>query len=636
MKLLRTLILSALLLVPGVLAACQSGAMAGVPLEGTTWVLESYKDGSGTHQALDRTEVTLNFNKQEQQMGGNAGCNHYGGTYELQGNKLKLLEVTSTLMACIDEAVMNQETAYLKALSKAEEYKIEDGVLTLTGGGFEIKFKEKTLTTTTTTTSTLPDVNPLAKTFWRLVSYTGETGAHTALEQTDVTLNFDAGKNQFGGVAGCNQYGGEYTIKGSALTTGSIYQTEMYCNDEAVMQQERDYLEALQDAEQFEIDGDTLTITGGGWTLKFEKYAEVVNPLAGTSWVLVSYCGEMGTRQALDTTEVTLIFEREEERLGGLAGCNDYGAEYTVNGTNITLNGLYQTKKACTGEGIMEQEQHYLEALKEAESFEIDGDTLTITGGGWKSDFERQTGDTPEETGPLAGTSWTLVSYADGTVTNSVIEGTEVTLIFWEQDNRLGGSAGCNEYGAPYAVDGSSLTLTDNIVQTLKLCADEAVMEQESSFLRALQAAEKFVIEDDTLTITGGGWTLEFSADSGSATASLVGPAWMLVSYTGESGFHQALESVTVTLTFTKEGWFSGNAGCNYYGGKYKAGDTELTIEDMTLTLMLCQDEAVMEQEDNYVKALSSGESYTLDGNKLTITGGGWTLEFEWAGTIVG
>lgn len=392
MRTVLSLALLALVLSSGMLAACQSGAVVNMELEGVLWVLESYTDESGEHQALNGTEVTLSFNKQEQHLGGNAGCNHYGGGYELQGNKLILNDVTATLMGCLDEAVMDQEQAYLKAFSKVEEYKIEDGTLILTGGGFEIRYKEKTVTTTTTNTSTLPDVNPLAKTFWRLVSYTDEAGTHAALEQTDITLNFDAQKNQFEGIAGCNQYGGEYTLNGSALTTGSIFQTEMYCNDEAVMQQERDYLQALQAAEQFEIDSNTLTITGGSWTLEFERYpAEAVNPLAGTNWVLASYSGEMGTRQALETAPVTLIFEGTENSLGGIAGCNQYSARYEAGEGSFAITGpIIQTKKACTGEGVMEQEQHYLEALGAAQAYLIENDTLTITGGGWTLEFVRQ------------------------------------------------------------------------------------------------------------------------------------------------------------------------------------------------------------------------------------------------------
>ena len=119
-----------------------------------------------------------------------------------------------------------------------------------------------------------PEEASLAGVTWGLVSYSNETGTHTALEDIDVTLNFDMEEKSLGGSAGCNLYGGDYTVDGSSLTIHSIFNTEMYCMTEGVMEQERDYLQALAMAASFDVDGDTLTITGGGWTLEFRKLAD--------------------------------------------------------------------------------------------------------------------------------------------------------------------------------------------------------------------------------------------------------------------------------------------------------------------------------------------------------------------------
>ncbi len=109
----------------------------------------------------------------------------------------------------------------------------------------------------------------------------------------------------------------------------------------------------------------------------------------------------------------------------------------------------------------------------------------------------------------LEGITWLLTSCTGDMGTREVLDNTEVTLVFGTQAGQLGGFAGCNHYGAPYEIDGSNLTLTDNITQTLILCSEE-IMEQENNFLEALKAAETFILEDDNLTITGGGWTLSF------------------------------------------------------------------------------------------------------------------------------
>jgi heat shock protein HslJ len=114
----------------------------------------------------------------------------------------------------------------------------------------------------------------LAGVTWELTSYSDETGTHPVLEDTEVTLNFNIEEKSLGGSAGCNLYGGDYTIDGSSLTVQSVFHTEMYCMTEGVMEQESDYLKALGTAETFDVDGDTLTITGSGGTINFKEKAD--------------------------------------------------------------------------------------------------------------------------------------------------------------------------------------------------------------------------------------------------------------------------------------------------------------------------------------------------------------------------
>lgn len=116
--------------------------------------------------------------------------------------------------------------------------------------------------------------NVLANTRWRLVSF-GEPGAETpVVEGSTVTLEFGAG-GQVGGSGGCNSYGGQYQVQDSAVSFSEIVSTLMACADERVMQQEQQYLAALQLAGQFELAGQRLTIqyNGGRGVLNFEPAA---------------------------------------------------------------------------------------------------------------------------------------------------------------------------------------------------------------------------------------------------------------------------------------------------------------------------------------------------------------------------
>ncbi len=94
-------------------------------LNGTKWQL--------THLAgqpvLTETKVTLNLD--DGKLGGNDGCNSYGGSYSSQGNTIKVgSDIFSTMMYC-NEQIQTQTNAYYDALLKAESFKLASGKLSL-------------------------------------------------------------------------------------------------------------------------------------------------------------------------------------------------------------------------------------------------------------------------------------------------------------------------------------------------------------------------------------------------------------------------------------------------------------------------------------------------------------------------
>lgn len=105
---------------------------------------------------------------------------------------------------------------------------------------------------------------------WVLESY-GEPGnLQAVLEETQVTATFESAEHQVRGSAGCNSYFGEYEITGNKLTINSVGSTEMYCIEpEGVMEQETEYLEALQSASNYEIVDGKLRIYSEEYVLFF-------------------------------------------------------------------------------------------------------------------------------------------------------------------------------------------------------------------------------------------------------------------------------------------------------------------------------------------------------------------------------
>jgi putative lipoprotein len=92
------------------------------------------------------------------------------------------------------------------------------------------------------------------------------------IDSSRVTLNFDADGRLYGR-ASCNRYSGAYEINGDRLSVGQTAATLMACAP-ALNNQERRFLDVLQDARSFDIDdtGKLIIRAASGETL--EAYAE--------------------------------------------------------------------------------------------------------------------------------------------------------------------------------------------------------------------------------------------------------------------------------------------------------------------------------------------------------------------------
>lgn len=97
-------------------------------LANTSWVLKSYGDPNAPTEALPGAQVTLQFDDAGA-AGGSSGCNSYGGMYKQEGSTVAFSEVVSTLMACTDAGVMDQEQRYLGALQSTAEFELSGDTL---------------------------------------------------------------------------------------------------------------------------------------------------------------------------------------------------------------------------------------------------------------------------------------------------------------------------------------------------------------------------------------------------------------------------------------------------------------------------------------------------------------------------
>ena len=239
-----------------VVAACSAtGGASGVAggtggtIDGTSWALKTY-DVSGTATAVPTgTRVDARF--ADGKVSGFAGCNVYNATATISGASIKVGPAATTQMAC-DPDKTALEAAYLGNLAKATTFTASSDSLTMFDSGAKAILVYAAAA-----------ANPLEGS-WDVTGYNnGNQAVVSPVPGSKLTAVFTA--DQVSGSAGCNDYSGGYTLDGTTLKIGPLAATRRACADQAVNDQEQQFLTALQDATTFSQSGNivTLKVAGG-------------------------------------------------------------------------------------------------------------------------------------------------------------------------------------------------------------------------------------------------------------------------------------------------------------------------------------------------------------------------------------
>jgi heat shock protein HslJ len=182
--------------------------------------------------------------------------------------------------------------------------------------------------------------------------------------------------------------------------------------------------------------------------------------------------------------------------------------------------------------------------------------------------------------GSLAGKVWVLESLNNA----SPVENTTITAEF-TPDGKVSGSGGCNSYSGGYRASANSIQF-EPVASTMMAC-DQPIMDQEQAYFQALNAAKRFSIQGDQLTLsdTDGTALASFQAQS----QSLEGTSWEVISYNnGKQAVTGALAGTELSADFGKDGSVSGFAGCNNYSGTFQTDADKITISPLVSTMMFC------------------------------------------------
>lgn len=205
----------------------------------------------------------------------------------------------------------------------------------------------------------------------------------------------------------------------------------------------------------------------------------------------------------------------------------------------------------------------------------------------------------------------TAIADEDGELV-PVIEETSPDIHF--EEDQVSGDGSCNRFFGPYEASGGGDLSFGELATTLMACLD-ALMDQEQSFLIALDSVDAYSIAGGVLEMRAAGQVVAlFEA----IPTSLANTEWRLVALNnGKEAVVSVLADTEVTATFTEDGTLAGSSGCNTYRATWTTEDDALQIGPAMGTKKMCAGDGVMEQEARYLEVLGLVTNYRMDASSL-------------------
>ena len=395
---------------------------------------------------------------------------------------------------------------------------------------------------------------------------------------TEITAIFDEA-GTLSGSAGCNGYSASYTADGEKITVGPAASTRKFCAEpEGIMDQESQYLMALENAAVYTIDGRSLEIrdaNGAG-----VAYYELLD-------------------QTAETADGGVVIDNTIPETPQGVGESGAGTAVPAEITSALANASYPLDYTGTGSVQLEDGE-----FRQAAGADSAADIVTRLAG------HTAVGETAAG-GRLVATI--LVSQTGGT-------GTFYDLVAMQETAGELGEPAATYLGDRIVIN--SLTIVDG-----QIVVDMVVQGPEDPFCcptqavvqtYALQGAELVQISSE---ITG---TVESQPQE---TAPITGIVWKW------QELLSPVEQISIdspekyTVEFQDDGTLDVTADCNVGGGTYEVDGQSLSINITSTTLALCAEGSY---GDLFFQSLEYAAVYFMDGENLMIDqfADGGTLRF--------
>ncbi len=215
---------------------------AAASIEGPIWQLASLRglDPGSLRDAI--RPVTARF--KAGRIDGFSGCNLFFGGYTIDGDRVVIGSLGGTMMAC-PESPTAVENAVRAALAGPLRYTLADHLLTLHSGAEPVIVFQ------------MQPARTLEGATWKVTGFNnGRQAVVSPLLGTTLSLTFRGGIVK--GFGGCNTFRAKYSADGDRIVLGPASATRKACVSEGVMQQEREFLRALEATTTWAFDGELL------------------------------------------------------------------------------------------------------------------------------------------------------------------------------------------------------------------------------------------------------------------------------------------------------------------------------------------------------------------------------------------
>lgn len=208
---------------------------------------------------------------------------------------------------------------------------------------------------------------------WTLRSGEAPSGPIDLPPRTTITMELDG--DHMRGNAGCNSYGGGFSIEGETFEAGGLRLTEIGCPPDVAQAEER-FVEAVDAVDAIARSGKTLTLTGPGAELVFRLVPPVdPKPLTGTPWVLETLLeGELAS-STLASADPARLLLNDDGTFEGTTGCRSFTGTWSVSGDVVTADTMVFEGDCKTA---AEQDVHVASVLGTGFRAERKGDRLTL------------------------------------------------------------------------------------------------------------------------------------------------------------------------------------------------------------------------------------------------------------------